>query len=341
MNLLSKAKVHFHKISSLILGNTSSNFDSYSLRLAVGSPENTKSAINLKVIVGSGQADFSSQILKGLNIGIDVPAIVYRTKTNNPQESKDKLQGLIENALEMAKMMIPDENITSMLDLLKTSFGVDGEYVVFGISFDHPLLTTVLERYLEVLSLYLGNEFKGEFEADFGLNFDFNSFFDNKEKKLTEVIGKGFHVNLGLKVSQNFQENFVNYYTSIAEGFIAKNQESRAAKFISRYAFLLLLKSFNMEIITKDFEDLQTKVAGTAVEKFLVPQKTINELLTNAKSGAPPISEIAAEMPLVSEVADFLKSLKGEGSITLQLPRVCLHVNMQSSGHTKLIDFFM
>ena len=96
-----------------------------------------------------------------------------------------------------------------------------------------------------------------------------------------------------------------------------------------------------MEIITKDFEDLQTKVAGTAVEKFLVPQKTIEELLTNAKSGAPPISEIAAEMPLVSEVADFLKSLKGEGSITVQLPRVCLHVNMQSSGHTKLIDFFM
>lgn len=306
----------------------------------MGSPENTKSALNLKVIVGSNQAEFSSQILKGLNIGIDVPTLVFRFKSSNPLESKTKLEEMVNNLLEMAKMMIPDESVSQMLDLLKISFGVDGDFVVFGVSFDHPLVTTMIDRYLEVLSMYLGNEFRGEFEADFGLNFDFNSFFDQKEKKVSEIVGKGFHVNLGLRISQYMQENYTNYLVSVANAYLEKNQESRAARFISRQSFLLLLKAFNLEIIAKDFEDLQTKIAGTPLEHVL-PNQTVNDALQNLKGGAPPLSALAEEMPIVKEVIDYLKSVQDEGSLTVQVPRISVHLQANSKGGEKLIDFFM
>lgn len=306
----------------------------------MGSPENTKSALNVKVIVGSNQAEFSSQILKGLNIGIDVPTIVFRFKSSTPAESKAKLEEMVNNLLEMAKMMIPDESMSQMLDLLKISFGVDGDFVVFGVSFDHPLVTTMIDRYLEVLSMYLGNEFRGEFEADFGLNFDFNSFFDQKEKKISEIVGKGFHVNLGLRISQYMQENYTNYLVSVADAYLQKNQESRAARFISRQSFLLLLKAFNLEIIAKDFEDLQTKIAGTPLEHVL-PNHSVNEALENLKAGAPPLSAIAGEMPIVQEVLDYLKSVQDEGSLTVQVPRISIHLQANSKGGEKLIDYFM
>lgn len=341
--MLSKAKVHFHKISSLILGNSSSNVHSHSIKLAVGSPENTKSAVNLKVLVGSNQEEFSSIILKGLNLGIDVPAVVFRFKCSNPLDGKTKLEEIVNNLLEMAKMMIPGEQVQQVLELIKTSFGVDGEYVVFGVSVDHPVAMTIIYHYLEVMSLYLGNEFRGEFEADLGLNFDFNSFFDNKEKKLFEILGKGFHVNLGLRLSQHLQENYINYFVNLANSWIEKNQEQRAAKFISRNSFLMLLKSFNLEIITKDFEDLQAKIAGTVLENGImgIPNFGIGEYLDNLKADAPSISALASEMPIIQEIVDYFKTVKEEGSVTIQVPRVSIHLQANSNGADKLLDYFM
>ena len=340
LNLLSKAKVHFHKISSLILGNSSSTVNSHSIKVAVGSPEQTKSSLGVKLIVGSNQSEFSSQILKGLNIGIDVPAVIFRFKCSNQVQSKEKLEEIVNNLLEMAKLMIPDESMQSMLELLKTSFGVDGDFVVFGVNFDHPLVTSMLDQYLEVLSLYLGNEFIGEFEADFGLNFDFSSFFDNKEKKILEVVGKGFHVNLGLNVSRHLQENYTNYLVDVVNKLIEKNQESKAARFVSRYSFLLLLKAFNLEIITKDFEDLQAKMAGTPLE-MMVPNLSIQDMLEGWKNDAPPISALANEMPIIQEIVDYIKNLQEEGSVTIQVPRVSVHLQANSKGADKLLEYFM
>ena len=343
LNLLSKAKVHFHKISSLILGNSSSNVNSHSVKLAVGSPENTKSAVNLKVLVGSNQEEFSSGILKGLNLGIDVPAVVFRFKCSNPQDGKSKLEEIVTNLLEMAKMMIPSEDVQQVLELVKTSFGVDGDYVVFGVTLDHPILVTLIYHYLEIMSLYLGNEFRGEFEADFGLNFDFNSFFDQKEKKVFEILGKGFHINLGLRLSQHLQENYTTYLVSLANKWIEKNLESKAAKFISRYSFLLLLKAFNLEIITKDFEDLQTKIAGTPLETGIagIPNVGIGETLEGLKNEGPSISALANEMPIIQEIVDYFKTVKEEGSVTIQVPRVSIHLQANSNGADKILDYFM
>ena len=342
LNLLSKAKTHFHKISSLVLGNSSSNVNTFAVKLAVGSPENTKSAVARKVLVGTNQPEFSSQILKGLNIGIDVPAVVFRFQCTNPLDSKNKLEEIVTNLLEMAKMMIPDESMQQALELLKTSFGIDGDYVVFGVIFDHPLVANIVERYLEVISMYLGNEFRGEFEADLGLNFDFNSFFENKDKKLIDIIGKGLHVNLGLKVSQHLQENYSNYLLHLANSLVEKNQESKAARFISRQSFLLLLKSFNFEIITKDFEDLIAKIAGSPLEQMISNYNLVlQEYLDSTKANAPSISALANEMPIIQEIVDYVKSLKEEGSITIQVPRVSIHLQANTKGADKLLEFFM
>ena len=65
MNLLSKATNKFHKINSQIIESKSSDINSHAIKIALGSPELTKSAINLKVLLGSGQSEFVSEIAKG------------------------------------------------------------------------------------------------------------------------------------------------------------------------------------------------------------------------------------------------------------------------------------
>jgi hypothetical protein len=65
MNLLTKASNKFHKINSQIVESNSSEINVHTLKVAVGSPELTKAAINLKVLLGSGQSEFVSDIAKG------------------------------------------------------------------------------------------------------------------------------------------------------------------------------------------------------------------------------------------------------------------------------------
>lgn len=65
MNLLSKATNKFHKINSQIVESKSPDLNSHAVKVAIGSPELTKSALNLKVLLGSGQSEFVSELAKG------------------------------------------------------------------------------------------------------------------------------------------------------------------------------------------------------------------------------------------------------------------------------------
>jgi hypothetical protein len=54
-------------------------------------------------------------------------------------------------------------------------------------------------------------------------------------------VAKGLHINLAAKFSEYLKENYKNVVFHKAEKIAQKN-ESAAAKFISNYAFLILLK---------------------------------------------------------------------------------------------------
>lgn len=337
LNLLSKAKNHFHKINSQVVGS-SSDINTYTVKVAVGSPENTKTALNLKVLVGANQEEFASQVLKGLNLGTDVPAVIFRFKTENPVAGKEKLEELITSALEMAQAMIPDEGASQMLGLLKPSFGFDGDQVVFAISFEHPLIRSLLENYLEVLNLFLGNDARAELEADFGLNFDLNTIFDNKDKKVVDIVSKGFHFNAALRLSEQFREKYRKVLDTAYK--LNEKSENAAIKFINKTAFIFLLRAFNLELITKDLEDLLVKSTGTVVYQMLGGAHEIGPTLEYLKGDIPPISVISADMPIIQDAVDYFKMLEGSGSFTVQIPRISLNLSWKTSGGAKLLDHF-
>lgn len=156
----------------------------------------------------------------------------------------------------MGQAMIPDEQVTQMLDLVDTSFGIDGDNVVLGITVDHPLVMGLLDQYLQVnikinlnlfvvqvINLFVDAESKVELDVDFGLNFDINTFFDNKEKKISDILGKGFHLNAGLKISENLKSKY-RMVLNKASSLLEKN-EFQGIKFINKTAFLFLLKYLN------------------------------------------------------------------------------------------------
>lgn len=337
LNLLNKAKTKFHKISSQIVGS-SSNMMNYTIKAAIGSPEKTLSALNVKVLAGQSQNEFASMILKGLNIGTDVPAVIIRLQVVDPMSTMEKAQNLIEQAIAMAQAMIPDPNASELFSLIQPSFGVDGDQVVIGISLDHPLVVSLVQNYLETINVILGDDGKVEFEADFGLNFDINTIFDNKDKNMSDIIGKGFHLNLGLKISEHLRDKYIKLLEKANE-LLAKNERA-GVKFINKSALAFLLRSFSLEIIAKDFEDLSLKVAGTALAPVIAGPHTIGNTLDSWKNDFPPISIMAADMPIIQEAVDFLKLCQGQGSISFLIPRVSVNIGWKSQGGSKIFEHF-
>ena len=150
--------------------------------------------------------------------------------------------------------MVP--NAEQFVELIKTSFSVDGEYVVFAVSVVHDIVAALMEKYIQVfrlcvlvltnlfkqvVELWAGSDFRVEFDAELGLNFDFNTFYEDKEKKVADIISKGLHLNVSTKFSEYLKDNYKNLLFHKAEKMAQKN-ESQAVKFITQYVFLILLK---------------------------------------------------------------------------------------------------
>ena len=91
------------------------------------------------------------------------------------------------------------------------------------------------------MELWAGSDFRAEFDAELGLNFDFNTFFENTEKKISEILAKGLHINISTQFSEYLKDNYKNLLFHKVEKMAQKN-EGQAARFITQYAFLILLK---------------------------------------------------------------------------------------------------
>lgn len=94
----------------------------------------------------------------------------------------------------------------------------------------------------------------------------------------------------------------------------------------------------NIEILTKDLEELNSKLAPLIPIFGLLGAHTTASVLEVGKGSLPPLSMMAQDLPIIEEIVNYLKGLEGVGSISLVIPKVALNIGWKLPGAGQVLD---
>ncbi|KAM3127672.1 hypothetical protein pb186bvf_020215 [Paramecium bursaria] len=287
------------------------------LSFNVGQVEAPKTSIDFTVRVGQENKNFTQSLLKHFPLLDDnVVQFIFGFRTTNPDVLHQKLQSLIEEGIELASNMAPEEYqgpLAAAKDALKIEYKALPDQVLVRLYLDNEIATSTIEQYRGVSSMLLTDASSAIFQFTINFLVSVGEVADAQAEPVINQINKGFNTAIKLEVSSDILKSLRQLYSFFM------TQENQQAKVLAALAPLILLDNARLDLSFETFQDF-------AAELGLPAAGTIDQLAALTKPAN--IKDLLQNVPFVGEFIDALKEhgtghslfslIASEASITLQ-----------------------
>jgi hypothetical protein len=296
---------------------------SHKIDLRVGDTSTIKTKLEFKYLIhGSDETKHYTHISKNLHFSEESVGVIIRIHANDPRAAQEKIQGLLDNALEMASALLPPDSVPAkILNAIDIEVTNDDAVVSIGIRVKEDcdnffVLATLVtfEQYYHHFQQYLhvGVELKHDLHSLFG-----------EPRKLTTLLTDGLWIFAHLKT--NYNEFYKTYLTKLAE---------KAPSFapINAAVQLFLQKNFNLQLNLPEINIADICGTNCCGDALQMDTSIVGMMLPMVTGPVTPMIQNPPNEMATTAVDLFKDNLRCNFSFSIKMAEAIFTTHFKTSG---------